>query len=351
MSNYTPLKGATSSHSEPLADLIGRIDLNALVAEAAGPGRQIANRHTYRCPNNGHHAHGDRTPSFTVTVDGQRQRWRCWGACQVGGDALDYVQWHHRMDTTEAIRYLRARAGGGYIEAPRRAAPTPTKRTPAPPRTPPAPTGTPSTDEMARQILQGYATWRGWPVEVAEAHGLHVVTVDGGVYVRHPFYVPTASGPIMFGWQDRARGRAPSPKWKAPPGWPLPLWGTCSLVGNTTPAVIIAEGPADGITATYALEGYTTAAVVAVPGVSTWRPEWSPLFRGLHVVTALDPDTAGDTLAERITADLEGIAASVTPASRELLTTDLTDALRHHGPHYVAAALLEPLHLLKVIDA
>lgn len=350
MTNTTAVRAGISSHAETLADLIGRIDLTELVAETAGPGRQIANRYTYRCPNHGHHAHGDRTPSFTVTMDGGRQRWRCWGACSTGGDALDYVQWHHGLDRTEAIRYLRARAGGGYVEAPRRAAPAPTKRTPPPPRTPPIPTGEPSTDDLARELLAAYATWRGWPVEVAEGHGLHVVTVGTGVYVRHPFYVPTATGPVMFGWQDRARGRTPSPKWKAPPGWPLPLWGSCSLVAPELPAAVICEGPADGITATYALAEYAGVAVVAVPGTSAWRPEWSPLFEGLHVVTALDPDEAGDGLTEKIRTDLDGVAASVTPASRELLTTDLTDALRHHGPHYVAAALLEPLHLLKVID-
>jgi hypothetical protein len=74
------------------------------------------------------------------------------------------------------------------------------------------------------------------------------------------------------------------------------------------------------------------------------------MFTGLHVVTALDPDTAGEELTQRIATDLHGVAATVTTASRDLLTTDLTDALRHHGPEYVAAAILEPLHLLKVID-
>lgn len=351
MPNYTPVRGGISSHTETLADLIGRIDLNELVAEAAGPGRHRGEMVTYSCPSP---THSDSTPSFTVKAINGRQRYKCYG-CDASGDALAYVEWHHGLDTTEAIRYLRARAGGGYQSTPpravSRATPAPTKRTPPPPRTPPIPTGTPSLDEMGREILTAYATWRGWPVEVAEAHGLHVVTVGNGVYVRHPFYIPTANGPVMFGWQDRARGRTPSPKWKAPPGWPLPLWGACSLVTAELPAVVICEGPADGITATYALANYAGVAVVAVPGTSTWRPEWSPLFDGLHVVTALDPDEAGDGLTEKIRTDLDGIAASVTPASRELLTTDLTDALRHHGPDYVATALLEPLHLLKVIES
>jgi hypothetical protein len=123
-------------------------------------------------------------------------------------------------------------------------------------------------------------------------------------------------------------------------------------VAPELPAVVICEGPADGITASYALSEYLPGvAVVAVPGTQTWRPEWSPLFKGLHVVTAADPDPSGEMLAENIRTDLAGIAASVTPASRDLLTVDLCDALKAHGPHYVAAALLEPLHLAKVIES
>jgi len=346
MANYTPVRGATSRHLEPLSELIEQIDLAELVAEAAGPGKQYGEKFTYSCPSP---THSDSTPSFTVKAINGRQRYKCYG-CDASGDALDYVQWMHGLDRAEAIKYLRGRAGSAYVEAPRRATPAPTKRTPPPPRTPPLPTGTPSLDEMGRRLLADHAESRGWPIEVAEAHGLHAVTVGTVAYIRYPFHIPTKSGPIWFGWQDRRIGKG-EPRWLAPSGWPLPLWGTCSLQGLEVPAVVICEGPADGITATYALAEYAGVAVVAVPGVQTWRPEWSRLFKGLHVVTAADPDPSGDDLAKRIATDLEGIAASVTTASRDLLTVDLTDALRHHGPHYVAAALLEPLHLLKVIES
>jgi hypothetical protein len=354
--NSTTVDPRTCSHFEPLADLVARVDLNELVARDAGHGRQNGHRMTYRCPNHGHHAHGDRTPSFTVTTDAAGvARWRCWGACQTGGDALDYVQWWHHVDRPDAIRWLREYTGttsAAFREFryPQKSITPPRAPTVPTVRTPPEPTGTRVTDAAALELMERYAAWRGWPLAETVTHGLHVVEDDAGRrWIRHPFDVPHVAGPLMFGWQDRAEGKR-LPKWKAPPSWPLPLWGTCSLVKPSLPAVVIAEGPADGITATYALRSYAPIAVVAVPGVSTWRADWSPLFTGLHVVTALDPDTAGHTLTKRIAHDLEAVAATVTAAASDLLTHDLCDTLKRWGPHYVAAALLEPFAALEVID-
>jgi hypothetical protein len=353
MSNSTAVDAVGVGHSEPLADLVARVDLCELVARDAGPGRQISNRTTYRCPNAAVHTHGDRTPSFTVTDTQGRQRWRCWGACQTGGDALDYVRWRHGLDTTAAIRWLRDYTGTAYLNAPtasrvKPAAPASTTPT-APLRTPPEPTGERPPDDIAADILERYCSWRGWPLEVAHRHGLYVVKHGARLYCRHPFYVPTATGPVMFGWQDRALYKGASAKWRAPDGWPLPLWGTPSLITSAVPAVVLCEGPADGLSATYALEEYGPIAVVAAPGVSTWRPAWTPLFTGLHVVIAADPDNAGDRLAERLEVDLAPVAASIGRACRQLLTTDVTDALRQYGPDYVAAALLTPLDAVGVV--
>ena len=351
MSNTNQIRPDRASHLEPLAELVARVDLAELVAETAGAGRQHGDTVTYSCPSP---THNDSTPSFVVRWHNGRQRYKCFG-CTAGGDALDYVQWIHGLDRTEAIRWLRARVGGGQPLPGPRPTPSPSKRTTASPvtRTAPIPTGEKQLDEMGREILAHHARWRGWPVSVAEAHGLHTVVVNNAVRIRYPFHVPTASGPVWFGWQDRRLHTDTSrgPKWLAPSGSALPLWGVCSLQAPPLPAVVICEGPADGITATYALSEFAPGlAVVAVPGVQTWRPEWCAMFTGLHVVTALDPDAAGDELTHRIATDLDGVAASVSTASGDLLTTDVTDALRHHGPEYVAAAILEPLHLLKAID-
>ena len=39
--------------------------------------------------------HEEQTPSFRV--DAERQRWRCWGACGIGGDSIDFLRNLRRM--------------------------------------------------------------------------------------------------------------------------------------------------------------------------------------------------------------------------------------------------------------
>jgi hypothetical protein len=319
----------------------------------------------FQCPNAAGHSHGDRNKSFNVKTINGRQRWRCYGNCRpligsrdAGGDALDFVMWHYGYDTAEAIRYLRTRDGSAPLpgRTVRRTTPSPTvgttgttgaaSKAPREQRTPPAPTGNTVAADIEADYLGRYCGWRGWPLEVAKRYGVHVVQVHGRYYARHPFYVPTLTGPVMFGWQDRALYKPARAKWLAPPAWPLPLWGVESFTTATVPVVVICEGPADGLTAAYALEDYADGwrpTVVAVPGVATWRPDWTALFEGAHVVTAGDPDNAGEELNARLAKDLGPVAASVHRANRDLLTTDLTGALQAYGRHYVAAALMAPL--------
>lgn len=365
MNTTVAIKAAGSSHCDPIRDLVARIDLIALVGETAGDGHHTKDGAVmFRCPNGAGHTHGDKNKSFHVKTINGRQRWRCWANCRpvigndnAGGDALDYVIWHYGYTRADAIRCLRTR-DGSHPTPPLRSRLADTSKpvaTPPAPReikAPPTPTGLSVPADIEADYLGRYCGWRGWPLEVAKRHGLTVVVDDHGRYwCRHPFMVPTASGPIMFGWQDRTLDKTVKPKWKAPANWAPVLWGVDSFATATVPIVVICEGPADGLTASYVLEGYNTEAapaVVAVPGVTTWRTDWNRLFAGYHVVTAGDPDHAGDGLNERLAVDLKETAASVHRADRSLLTTDLTTALSQYGPDYVAAALMAPLVALGV---
>ncbi len=53
--------------------------------------------------------HEERTPSFHVFPD--RQSWRCFGACAVGGDAISFVMRVENLEFGEALRELARRTG------------------------------------------------------------------------------------------------------------------------------------------------------------------------------------------------------------------------------------------------
>ena len=53
--------------------------------------------------------HSEQTPSFMVFPE--RQSWRCFGACAVGGDLITFVMKAEKLDFTEAMKVLGIRAG------------------------------------------------------------------------------------------------------------------------------------------------------------------------------------------------------------------------------------------------
>lgn len=59
--------------------------------------------------------HEEKTPSFKV--DPAKGTWRCYGACQDGGDVISFVQRDQNLEFRDALELLAARAG---VELPRR---------------------------------------------------------------------------------------------------------------------------------------------------------------------------------------------------------------------------------------
>lgn len=313
---------ASRDDLEPLADLVARVDLAALVERYAGPGRHTGGRWTFPCPNP---AHADRHPSFTVTR-AKTGRWyaRCWSQCAAAGamDALAFVQWLDGGDAAEAAAKLRAFNGepDPFTDRPRTTSrpapprPAPATVKPPAPYTPPVDTDPRMPTEAGTELLHRYCQSRGWPFEVIDRHGLEAVTVRGRPAVRHPFRVPTGDGDgvAVLWWQDRPRTAPGVPKWLAPAGHrPVPF-GLERLTGDDLRTVIVCEGPADAITAGVAAEPFGTAvAAIGVPGTQSWTAGWAAFVAGLHVIVCTDPDPAGDGLAEKIVDDLRAVGCRV----------------------------------------
>lgn len=350
---------------EPLRDLIAAADLEQLAGHYCGPPtRQTGGTLTYRCPRGHEHPAGtDRHPSLTITAgrDG-RGRWCCWShPTAARGDALDLVQWCEQLDRTPAIARLRQLTGRPLSTTGPTS--TPTRATPPAPKPEPrsfhpaGDIGTPVPEPAASEHLARYLAGRHWPHHLADRHGLQIVHRAGRIWCRHPFYVPDQTGPLRWSYQDRALPLEldQRPKWYAPPGQPLPLYGLEHLEDTNAPAVVLVEGPADTITGRYALEAYPdcAVAVLGIPGAHGWSPKWLPMLAGRLIIIATDPDPAGLALSAQLRADLEGHASEVRTVSPDWLLGDLTTTAAADigsgpgsGLHLVAAALLEPLHNL-----
>jgi DNA primase len=87
---------------EVLDEIRGRVDLVDLVG-AVVPLRRAGERWKGLCP-----FHQEKTPSFTVNP--KLGLFHCFG-CHAGGDAIEFLRRHDRLDFPEAVRLLAERAG------------------------------------------------------------------------------------------------------------------------------------------------------------------------------------------------------------------------------------------------
>ncbi|MDO9355970.1 MAG: toprim domain-containing protein [Solirubrobacteraceae bacterium] len=115
-------------------------------------------------------------------------------------------------------------------------------------------------------------------------------------------------------------------------GRPIELWPTPELTWPTSGELWVVEGEPDAIAAR---GGWPMTGTIAVPGASTWRPEWGArLARWRRVHTLFDADDAGRMLGERVAHDLAAAGADHVPHTWEEVTGgsvadgfDLTDWL------------------------
>lgn len=321
------------SNPEGLSELVRRVDLARLVESYSGPGRVSPGRVTFSCPNP---AHQDRHPSFTVTTASNgKQLARCWSLCDFRGDALALVVWLEGCSIGEAAKRLYRWLGEPESATPAKVKATPNRK----PRTVPAKETRTLPAETASRLMSRYLSRRGWPSSVVESFSLSVVLDERGEpRIRHPYFAPNNSG----GWsvayyQDRALGES-RVKWLSPTGVAPVLYNLRSLESDELTGVVICEGPADTISATLALEGVSSVAVIGVPGVSAWIAEYAPLLSGLRVVIAADNDAAGERLEAAIV-NTAKVSAGIYRAAKG----DLTETALELGLAEVRAGLLSRL--------
>lgn len=329
----------------PLKDLIALVDMPALVAQYAGPGKRLGNRWLFSCP---HPQHADGSPSFSVKLyaDGI---WRaaCMSQCGKVGDALAFVKWLEGGDTKAAADKLRVFVGmpqplGEYF------APSKTKQHRSVAldlaKQDPGYTVRDNSDALA-----AYLASRGWPSEAAERFGLRVVSLNrkhesDTLRALHPFHDYDAHGKLCeTAWQARRLDNASEARWLGPQGIALPLYNLGALEADELSAAIICEGPADTVTAWLATKDLPGVACVGVAGVNGWRDEWAEMFRGLAVVIAADNDEAGERFTWQLARQLHGVASSLVGACPPAGTNDLTDMLRSCGLDEVRALLTSAL--------
>jgi hypothetical protein len=333
---------ATNSRGSlpPLKDLVAGIDLPALVAHYAGPGKHSGGKYLFQCPNP---SHADSKPSFSVFT-GRGGAWRCHCLSQCGhiGDALDFMRWQHGCETGEAVKRLREWAN---LPAPLPYLPK-AKSKQAKASIDVQDPGYSVVNDAA--AMAAYLASREWPTEVVEAFGLQVVRLNRPsesktLRVLHPFTEYRAGEWRATSWQARRLDNAEEVRWLGPRNASLPLYNLRALDTETLSAVVVCEGPADTVTAWLATRGIEGLAVVGVAGAQAWRREWRDYFAGVAVVIAGDNDPAGEAFTLKVANDLRGIAGTLIAACPPEGVSDLTDMAKAHGLDAVRTLLTEAL--------
>ncbi len=123
-------------------------------------------RQRFRCPRPANHAHGDRTPS--VSLSPERGSFKCWVCPEVKGDVVDLVRLVKGWGFLEAVRWLEERTPGLIPDAPRQALPNARSRPdPSPVRHP----ATPPVTSTITSTATSTATSSG--VSAHHAHHAH----------------------------------------------------------------------------------------------------------------------------------------------------------------------------------
>lgn len=326
----------TDSLSE-LVQQITETDLVSLVETYAGSGRKSGRSTSFLCPLPSHPIReGQRSPSFVISTSrgSGSAYWKCYGACDKHGDALDFVEQMEGLSTSQAVPRLRSLLNLAEGSPSVTTRPKATRQAVTSVPTAPKPrniNGDKPSSQEGNEALSRYLTERAWPTEVAERFGLEVITYGGKLWVRHPYHDYDEAGTLIpTAYQDRLLvgvlgGVVVENRWKTSTG-AIGLYRIQHLEADNLEGVILCEGASDTITATLALADFPSWVAVGVAGAGNYRKEWNALLEGLSVVVAFDNDEAGNGGAVKV-ANL--LSRAVIRKRPEL--NDLTDEAQRVG--------------------
>jgi hypothetical protein len=199
----------TDSLSE-LVQQITETDLVSLVETYAGSGRKSGRSTSFLCPLPSHPIReGQRSPSFVISTSrgSGSAYWKCYGACDKHGDALDFVEQMEGLSTSQAVPRLRSLLGLAEGSPSVTTRPKATRQAVTSVPTAPKPrniNGDKPSSQEGNEALSRYLTERAWPTEVAERFGLEVITYAGKLWVRHPYHDYDEAGTLIpTAYQDR----------------------------------------------------------------------------------------------------------------------------------------------------
>jgi len=332
-------------HPNDIPTLVQDTDLYMLVEYFAGLGQGFGTNVRYTCPNPGHI---DNHPSFSVTTfpDG-KQRAKCWSQCAWDGDALDFVEWCLGIAKCDAVNWLKDWNSEESAES------SPPSKSISPPESKPAPvdTSTKATGIEAQVLMTQYLVTRHWPSSVVERFSLEVVyDSSGAARIRHPYLLPTTSGELEATyWQDRSLKQS-TVKWLSPKNRESIPFNLQSLEPDNLEVVVICEGPADTITASLALEGYSHVAIIGIAGVNAWRKEYVSYVEGLRIVVAADNDEAGRTMETQISQSVSRPVIRVRPSHGDLTDTAINEGLDAVRKFLISALGVQPEAKVRTLD-
>ncbi len=322
-----------------------RIDIDALKASLSIT--QVAERlgiHVehgkFRCPYAMRHAHGDRTPS--VSISESKGLFNCWVCPDVRGDAIKLVEISRNLDFRGAVEWLESEfSNRGVSSLSTNASPATriVREKPKPEMDPIlrariilaffemlAPVeGTPAAAWLVkRRIFK--KTWNSMRLRtivdydavnrgLLEKFGLEnlqkagLFNENGNLrYYRHRLLFPYLDAKIVPRYfQARSIDPETKPKELNLRGV-VPFPYNVSLLDGKPGWIYLCEGAVD--TLTLIDRGFPA---VGIPGVKSFKPEWVSLFREKRVIVCLDQDEAGRAGAQAILEMFQcaGISASI----------------------------------------